>query len=48
MFRDIQFKEVRIIRNCNNHAYELNDNDGDYICIISIFDEVDASCKIKH
>jgi len=40
--QDINIKEVRIIRNCYSHSHE-NDHDGDYICIITIFDEIDAS-----
>jgi len=46
LFRDIQIKEVRIIRNCLNKPHEIiNEN---YICVISIFDEVDASSKLNH
>lgn len=41
--KDINIKEVRIIRNCYSRPHEANDPDGDYICIITIFDELDAS-----
>lgn len=43
MFRDIHIKEVRIIRNCLNKPHEIVDFDENYICVISIFDEIDAS-----
>ena len=48
MFRDIQVKEVRIIANCLNLPHEIADLDENYICVISIFDEIDALSNILY